>query len=98
MNTPKNTQPVPEIFMRVIDPKLIRKLMAIQDVSARRLAEDVGYASHSYINRILAGDIKTVTPERAARIAHRLGVGIDDLFMAKVSSDGRQIDKRRGVA
>lgn len=76
--------------MRVIDPKRILKLMAIQDVSARRLADEVGYASHSYVTRILRGEIKTVTPDRAARIARFFGVGVDDLFVVRLSSDAGQ--------
>lgn len=80
--------------MRVIDTKRILKLMAVQDVSARTLAEAVGYASHSYVTRILRGEIKTVTPDRAARIARFFGVGIDDLFVARLSSDAGPNGKR----
>ena len=76
-----------EIYMRVIDPKKIQKLMVIQEVSARTLADEVGYASHSYITRILRGEIQTVTPERAVRIARYFGVGVDDLFVPRLSSD-----------
>jgi transcriptional regulator with XRE-family HTH domain len=86
---------VPEIYMRVIDPKRIKKLMAIQDVSARTLATEVGYSSHSYINRILSGDIQTVTPERAARIARYFGVGVDDLFVTRLSTDAGRTDKQK---
>ncbi|MBS45337.1 MAG: hypothetical protein CMH83_19635 [Nocardioides sp.] len=81
--------------MQVIDPKKILKLMAIQEVSARTLAEQIGYSSHSYVNRILKGDIKTVTPERAARIARFFGVGVDDLFVPRLSTDARQSSKRK---
>lgn len=84
--------------MRVIDPKRILKLMAIQDVSARTLADAVGYASHSYVTRILRGEIKTVTPERAARIARFFGVGIDDLFVGRLSSDAGPTVKRGAAA
>lgn len=88
-------QRLAEIYMQVIDPKRIKKLMVIQgDISARTLAEAVGYSSHSYITRILRGEIKTVTPERAARIARFFGVGIDDLFVARLSSDTRPTGKR----
>jgi transcriptional regulator with XRE-family HTH domain len=80
--------------MRVIDPKRILKLMAIQEVSARTLAAEVGYKSHSYVTRILRGEITTVTPERAARIAEFFGVGLDDLFVARRSSDAGRIGKR----
>jgi len=97
VSTLKKSQRLPEIYMRVIDPKRIRKLMAIQDVSARTLATEVGYRSHSYINRILSGEITTVTPERAARIARYFGVGVDDLFVPRLSSDaGRSV--KRGAA
>lgn len=81
--------------MRVKDPKQILKLMAIQDVSARTLAREVGYASHSYVQRILRGEITTVTPERAARIARYFGVGVDDLFVARLSTDTRQTVQRK---
>lgn len=80
--------------MRVIDPKKIQKLMVIQEVSARTLADEVGYRSHSYITRILRGEIQTVTPERAARIARYFGVGVDDLFVPRLSSDSGPSVKR----
>lgn len=80
--------------MRVLDPRKIRKLMLIQDVTQRDLADAAGWGSHSYVARILNGEIKTVTPDRAARIARHLGVGIDDLFVARLSSDGGPTSKR----
>jgi DNA-binding Xre family transcriptional regulator len=85
---------LPEIYMRVIDPKKIKKLMVIKDMSARTLSEKVGYRSHAYVTRILRGEIKTVTPEKAARIAATLEVGLDDLFVARLSTDGGQNVKR----
>lgn len=81
--------------MRVHDPKKIKKLMVIQGVSARDLAKAVGYKSHAYITRILRGEISTVTPERAARIANFLQVGVDDLFVARLSTDAQQNVKGR---
>lgn len=84
--------------MRVIDPKKILKLMVIQEVSARTLADEVGYSSHSYITRILRGEITTVTPDRAARIARFFGVGVDDLFVPRLSTDTGQGGKRKAPA
>ena len=81
--------------MRVIDPNRIKKLLVIKDVSARTLAEKVGYRSHAYITRILRGEISTVTPEKAARIAAFLEVGVDDLFVARLSTDTSQNVKGR---
>jgi transcriptional regulator with XRE-family HTH domain len=85
--------------MRVIDPKKIKKLMLVKqpEVSARELAEAVGYKSHSYVTRILRGEIKTVTPERAARIARYLEVGVDDLFVARLSTDVVHSGRRQGA-
>lgn len=83
--------------MQVIDAKKIRKLMLIQGVSQRELAEAAGWASHSYVTRLLSGEIKTVTPERAARIARFFEVGIDDLFVGRLSSDGGLTGKRRSA-
>jgi transcriptional regulator with XRE-family HTH domain len=86
---------LPEIYMRVKDPKQIQKLMVIQDVSARTMATAIGYQSHAYVTRILRGEITTVTPERAARIARFLGVGIDDLFVPRLSTDTSHSGKKR---
>lgn len=88
---------LPEIYMRVIDPKRIKKLMVIQGVSARTLSLEAGYKSHAYITRILRGEITTVTPERAARIARHLGVGIDDLFVTRLSTDTAH-NMQQGIA
>lgn len=84
---------LPEIWMEVIDPKRIKKLMAIQDVSGRELALNAGWKSHTYMQRILRGDAKNVDPEPAVRIAWFLGVGTDDLFVARTSSEARDVAK-----
>lgn len=81
--------------MKVIDPKKIAKLMVIQDVSSRGLAAAAGWKSHSYVGRILRGEISTVTPERAARIARHLGVGVDDLFVTRLSTDSGKSNQSR---
>lgn len=81
---------LPELWMQVKDRKMIARLMTIQSVSSRELARAAGWRSHSYVTRILNGTITTVTPERAVRIARRLQVGTDDLFVARLSSDARK--------
>ena len=81
--------------MKLIDRKRLAKIMAIQGVSARQLAKAAGWASHSYMNRLLSGAEDTLKAEPAVRIAAYLGVGVDDLFMARTSSDRREIGKRR---
>lgn len=90
--------PLPELFMKVRDPQYIVKLMDIQEVSLRDLSRSAGWKSHTYLIRILRGEIKSVQPKPAARIARRLGVGIDDLFLTRLSSDTAQSSKRKSAA
>lgn len=73
--------------MYLKDRKQLAKLMVIQGVSARQLARAAGWKSHSYMNRLLAGDVRSLSTDPALRIAHHLGVGVDDLFLVRVSND-----------
>lgn len=86
--------------MKVLDPKKIRKLMVIQSVTYRELAAAVyGEGStHAYVGRILRGEVTTIKPEHALRIAEYLGVGVDDLFVTRLSTDTAQTVKRRRAA
>jgi transcriptional regulator with XRE-family HTH domain len=72
--------------MRLRNLKGLRTLMVVRDVSQRRLALAAGYKSHSYMGRILRGEVDTVTPEAAQRIARFLQVGVDYLFAPRVST------------
>lgn len=92
------TQRLPGIWMKLKDRKLLARLMAIQGVSARQLADAAGWKSHSYMNRLLAGEVNTLQVEPAVRIAKFLGVGTDDLFLTRVSSETQQIARGRGAA
>lgn len=76
--------------MELADRKKLARLMVIQEVSQRELALAAGWRSHSYLGRLLRGEVKTLDTKPAARIAKRLGVGVDDLFLVKVSSDSRR--------
>lgn len=82
---------LPGIWMKLHNRKGLLKLMAIQNVSARQLAKAAGWRSHSYMNRLLKepknGGVDTLDVEPAVRIAKYLGVGVDDLFMSRLSSD-----------
>lgn len=84
--------------MVLTDRKKLAKLMAIQDVSQREVAAAAGWKSHSYLGRLLRGEVDTLDIDAAVRIAHFLGVGTDDLFMARSSSDSRQTAKRKAAA
>lgn len=77
--------------MQLKDRKLLARLMAIQGVSARKLSEEAGWKSHTYMQRLLKGDANTVKTDPAALIAHRLQVPIDVLFVTKTSIETGQI-------
>lgn len=92
---PTKAAPLPEVWMRLHDRKRLAKIMAIQGVSARKLAEAVGYKSHAYVTKLLRGEISSLPAERATRVALYLGVGLDDLFMPEGSTGARHSDKSR---
>ena len=71
--------------MRVHNLKGLRTLMVVREVSQRRLARAAGYRSHAYLGRILRGEVDTLQPEAAVRIARFLQVGVDFLFTPSVS-------------
>lgn len=79
--------PSPELWMILKDRQKLAKIMVIQGVSARELAKIAGWRSHSYLNRLLRGEVKSLKTDPALRIAHHLGVGVDDLFLTKVATD-----------
>ena len=83
--------------MELIDPKKLRKLMVIQDVSQRELALAAGWSTHSYLGRLLRGEAKTLNTTPALRIAHYLGVPSDDLFLTKVSTDPKSVAHRKVI-
>jgi transcriptional regulator with XRE-family HTH domain len=62
------------------DRKALARLMAVEGMSQRGLAERAGWRSHSYVGRLVAGKARAVRPEAAGRIAAALGVRVDDLF------------------
>lgn len=81
--------------MKVKDADLIRRLMETKGFSARQLSKSMGWKSHSYMNRILAGETRSVTTDAAVKIAYLLQVPVDLLFVPQVSSDQRQIVERK---
>lgn len=88
---------LPELYMLLKDRKLLAQFMETQGVSARKLAEVAGWKSHSYMNRLLSGDAKTLDTAPALRIAHFFGVPVDVLFLTRTSGD-RGRSGRKGAA
>lgn len=100
MSITRNLEPLGEVYMILRDRKKLARLMIVQDVSHRALAEAAGWKSHSYLGRLLRGEVKTLGTDPALRIAHKLMVPVDDLFAVKVDiKPGRSgLDNGRGTA
>lgn len=79
--------------MQVKSPGLIKALMDDLKISGRQLSEEVGWKSHTYLQRILRGEIRTVEQRKAELIAIRLGVPRDVLFLARTSTISEQDDQ-----
>lgn len=80
--------------MELLDRKKLKRLMIVQEVSNRRLALAAGWKSHSYMNRLVNGDVNTLEPEPALRIAKFLGVGVEDLFLTRVEDVSHHSGKK----
>jgi transcriptional regulator with XRE-family HTH domain len=83
--------------MRLHNLKALRTLMVVHDVSQRRLALAAGYRSHAYMGRLLRGEVDTLEPQAALRIARFLQVDADFLFGPRPSIDGARFAHRREV-
>lgn len=94
MATQRNT--TTEVWMQLKDRKQLAKLMVIQGASQRDVAKAAGWKTHSYLGRLLRGEARTLEPEPALRIANFFGVGVDDLFLTRVSSVDGQSAPRSG--
>lgn len=92
------TSPIPdlgELYMILKDHKQLASVMIVQGVSQRELAKAAGWKSHSYLGRLLRGQARTLDPDAALRIAHRLGLPVDMLFLTRVSNNyGRDEQKK----
>lgn len=81
--------------MKLIDHRKLAKLMVIQGVTYRELADAAGYRSHAYLGRLVRGEVDTLEEAPALRIARHLGVGVDDLFLVRLSTDLVQSASRK---
>lgn len=78
--------------------KKLAKLMVIQGVSQRELAKAAEWKSHTYLGRLLKGEVRTLDEQAAVRISLYLGVGVDDLFVARSTNTvGRNAQRRRAA-
>lgn len=90
-----STRTPKEVWMRLHNRRLLVKLMLLKEASQREVAEAAGWSSHSYLGRLMRGEVDTLDIEPAVRIAHYLEVGVDDLFVPRSSSATAQHVQRR---
>lgn len=87
-----------ELYMILRDRKKLLSVMIVQDVSQRELAEAAGWKTHSYLGRLLRGEVNTLKPDAALRIAHKLGLPVNDLFLTRVSDPAEHKGQPKGTA
>lgn len=73
--------------MIIRDHKKLARLLVIQEISHRQLADVMGWKSHSYVGRLARGEVRSVDGDVALKIAKLLKTPVDDLFIIKVSSN-----------
>lgn len=84
--------------MILIARQKLARLMLIKGVSQRDVAEAAGWRSHSYLGRLIRGDVASLDNDAAVRIAHYLEVPIDVLFMSRSSSDSaRSVQSKKSA-
>lgn len=87
-----------EAWMVLKDRITLATLMAIHKVTQRELAEAAGWKSHGHVGNLLRGTKSTVTPPSAFRIAERLGVRTEDLFVPRVTKKTSQPVRKQHAA
>lgn len=67
--------------------KRLAKLLLIQQISHRALADAVGWKSHGMVGHLISGRKAGVDPRAALIIAQTLGVEVSDLFLTEIPAD-----------
>lgn len=73
--------------MELKDRELLIEQMEEHNVSARELARFAGWRSHTYLQRLIRGEVNTLKTDPAIRIAYRLGVPVHRLFKTRLSDE-----------
>lgn len=79
--------------MAIRDPAHLATLMALAGLSTRQLAAEAGWKSHTYLLRVLDGEVRTVRPVAAIGIAGALGATVEELFVPEMTSNSGQSDR-----
>jgi len=86
-----------DAWMHIPDPDRLDRLRRMRHISVRDLAAAAGWSSPSYMHRVLAGTVTSVTPDAATRIAAYLEMPIDVLFVPRIATVGAH-EHRQAVA
>jgi transcriptional regulator with XRE-family HTH domain len=97
MTTTKSPFELPEMWMELKDRELLLELIEEQGISRRELARFAGWKSHTYLQRLLRGEVSTLSTDPAIRIAYRLQVPVHRLFRTRVSTSAGQSDQDQGI-
>lgn len=73
--------------MELVNRELLERLMKTKGVSQRQLAAIAGWKSHTYMQRLARGEVKTLNTDPALRIAHYFGVPVDLLFLTRLDTN-----------
>lgn len=75
-----------EIWMEVKDPDLLAALIKSKG-STREASTAIGWKSHTFLQRLMRGEVKTLSTDSALLLARYLQVHPDVLFLTKVSTE-----------
>lgn len=86
------------IYMRLHPQgrKKLAKLLLINEVTQRDLAEHLGWKSHGMVGHLLAGRRTGVDPQAAVAMAEFFDVKVSDLFVTELT--GIPCQAKRGAA
>lgn len=87
-----------ELWMEVRDLAMLESLKIVRKLSNRDMAKIAGYQSHTYMNKLMRGEKKTLNAEPALRLAKYFGVGVEYLFSTEMSTDPTQNKQKSKAA
>ncbi|TLF72964.1 helix-turn-helix transcriptional regulator [Nocardia cyriacigeorgica] len=73
-----------DLYMELVNREMLERLMKTKGASQRQLAAIAGWKSHTYMQRLIRGEVKTLSTDPALRIAHHFGVPVDLLFLTRM--------------
>lgn len=76
-----------DLYMEIKDRDLLVELMEERGISQRQLAKVAGWKSHTYLQRLIRGEVKTLNTDPALRIAYHFGIPVHRLFFTRVDTN-----------